>query len=526
MKKVKIFLGTKIGLTVGIVLILAIIGIGWSALSNSGSNEGESILVVTRDVVQKVNVTGKVAPFQKADLGFESAGTLAMKNFKVGDRVKAGDIIASLDVSAANASLQGAQANLLSESAKLGDLAKGLRPEEMIVEETKVKNAQIAYADAEQSMNNAIHDAYTKTTSAILNYTDSFYQNAQTAAPLINIHTESISVRDRANDGRILLTDVFRSWKNKIDMNASLSDLIVETKKDLELTKNFLGLMASVVSSISTGNSGVSQSTIDGYNTTLNGAQTQLNSALSGFTSAETALKAASSSLSLALNEFNLKKAGSSAESLAAQKAKVDQSLASVSEYRSILLKSKIVAPVDGIVTRADPEVGEFVAAGKITFGVMSDQSFKIEVFVPEMDIAKIVVGNIASVTLDAYGEDVIFPASVVLIDPAETIVEGVPTYRVTLRFDTADARIRSGMTANIDIITAHREGVVAVPVSAVSEKVVSGANAQNKQKFVRVDEDGDFVERLVQTGVRGSDGYVEIISGLRAGENVALFAK
>lgn len=514
--------GTKMGIAGGIIGIFVIVGLFWSIFSKNSASQADFFTVSTRTVTQRVSVTGKVAPFEKADLGFESAGTLASKNFKVGDRVKVGDVIASLDTSGAYASLSGAQASYASEAAKLEDLAKGLRPEEVTVEETKVQNAQTAYADAQQSMSNAIRDAYTKTTSAVLNYTDAFYQNAQTAAPLIVIHTESTMVRDRANDGRVLLTDMFRNWKNKIDANASLPDLVAETKKNLDTTKSFLGLMTSIVSTISTGNSGATQSVIDGYNLTLNSAYTNLNSALVGVTAADTSLKSASSSLALALNEYDLKKAGSSPEALAAQQAKVEQSLATVDQYRSILSKSKILSPLDGIVTRADPEVGEFVAAGKITFGVMSDQSFKIEVYVPEMDIAKIAVGNTASVTLDAYGDGVVFPASVTLIDPAETIVEGVPTYKVTLRFDAADARIRSGMTANIDIVTARREGVVAVPVSAVADRVVGDA----KQKFVRVEVSGSVVERPVQTGVRGSDGYVEIVSGLSIGDRVATFAK
>ncbi|NDE68153.1 biotin/lipoyl-binding protein, partial [bacterium] len=294
------FFDSKFRIAAGVVVGLIVISLIWSVFSKSGSSATDFFTVSTRTVTQRVSVTGKVAPFEKADLGFESAGTLASKNYKVGDRVKVGDVIASLDTSGAYASLSGAQANYASEAAKLEDLAKGLRPEEITVEETKVQNAQTAYADAQQSMNNAIRDAYTKTTSAVLNYTDAFYQNAQTAAPLIIIHTESTAVRDRANDGRVLLTDMFRNWKNKIDANVSLPDLVAETKKNLDTAKSFLGLMTSIVSTISTGNSGASQSVIDGYNLTLSSANTNLNSALVGVTSADASLRSASSSLALA----------------------------------------------------------------------------------------------------------------------------------------------------------------------------------------------------------------------------------
>ena len=42
----------------------------------------------------------------------------------------------------------------------------------------------------------------------------------------------------------------------------------------------------------------------------------------------------------------------------------------------------------------------------------------------------------------------------VIKIDPAATIIDGVPTYKVTLKFVDQDERIRSGMTANLDILT------------------------------------------------------------------------
>lgn len=73
--------------------------------------------------------------------------------------------------------------------------------------------------------------------------------------------------------------------------------------------------------------------------------------------------------------------------------------------------------------------------------------------------------------TLDAYGRDEEFAATVSEIDPAETVREGVATYKVILNFDAPDDRIRVGMSANVDIETAKRAGVFAVPARAVISK-------------------------------------------------------
>jgi RND family efflux transporter MFP subunit len=179
-----------------------------------------------------------------------------------------------------------------------------------------------------------------------------------------------------------------------------------------------------------------------------------------------------------------------------------------------------VVAPIDGIVTRADGHLGEFISPGTISFAVISDSSFKVEIFVPEVDIAKISVGNTASIVLDAYGEEAVFPAHVIAVDPAETVVEGVPTYKVTLQFDEKDSRVRSGMTANIEIQTNFKEGVVTIPYRAITQR--------KGESFVKVvDPDTkEYREVNVVTGLKGSDGMVEIRSGLIEGQTVVTLLK
>jgi multidrug efflux pump subunit AcrA (membrane-fusion protein) len=139
---------------------------------------------------------------------------------------------------------------------------------------------------------------------------------------------------------------------------------------------------------------------------------------------------------------------------------------------------------------------------------------FEVEVNVPEVDIAKIAVGNSAKITLDAYGDEVEFTAHVSKYDPAEKIVDGVPTYKTTLLFDKEDARIRSGMTANITIETSKKENVIAIPGRAIITK--------EGKKYVRVlQDDGTQKEVLVVTGLRGSAGLVEIVSGLKENDRI-----
>jgi multidrug efflux pump subunit AcrA (membrane-fusion protein) len=150
---------------------------------------------------------------------------------------------------------------------------------------------------------------------------------------------------------------------------------------------------------------------------------------------------------------------------------------------------------------------------------LQSTGEYKIEANVPEVDVAKVAVGDPARVTLDAYGSAEFFPATISAIDPAETVIEGVPTYTVTLRFDQKDERIKSGMTANIDIRTDQREGVLYIPARAV----LTDADGR---RFVRVPDGLATRDVPVEVGLRGSDGRIEILSGLSEGDVVVTFLK
>jgi len=165
----------------------------------------------------------------------------------------------------------------------------------------------------------------------------------------------------------------------------------------------------------------------------------------------------------------------------------------------------------------------------KQLISIMSEGNFEIKADIPEVDIAKVRIGNEARVTLDAYGSDIEFNAKVLAVDPAETVIEGIPTYKVTLQFNEQDERVKSGMTANVDIMTDKRENVITIPQRAVigknGDKVVrllkTVPNPENSDKTI------EMVEEIpVEVGIRGSDGQIEVLSGLNEGDKIVVSIK
>ena len=85
-------------------------------------------------------------------------------------------------------------------------------------------------------------------------------------------------------------------------------------------------------------------------------------------------------------------------------------------------------------------------------------------------------------------------------------------------RFTTADARIKSGMTANVRIISATRQAALVVPQDAV---ITRGSDS-----FVLLDIGGRTQEQMVKLGLVGEDGNVEVLDGLHEGDQIANFGK
>ena len=471
-----------------LISIIVVVAIVFVLTSHGSSANFQSVAVTSGNVVERVSVTGAVSPINSANLAFEKSGVISQIYVGVGQSVYAGASIASLDSASDEAILENAKAVLADMTSNSSSASSS---------QIKTSSAQTSISNANQDAVNAAHSGFAEAQSALVNYTDSFFSNPQSQNPTIILRTDSPSIANNINFGRLEVSDALSKWSAELASSNidSAPALIDDSRAYLATLKQFMSELSTIVSVLSPINSGLSTAQITTTVATMNSGLSTLNAAVDSITAAQ-------SKLSLA---------GNSSDAIAAQMAKVKQAQAALAE-------DTIISPIDGIVTRADPNVGEFVAAGSSGFAVQSNGAFKIDAFVPEADIAKVALGNLASTTLDAYGSDVDFPAKVIAIDPAETVIQGVPTYKVTLEFVQSDARVRSGMTANLEILTHEALNVMAIPYRAVIDN--------NGAKSVRVvnKDSVTFKTVPVTTGLKGSDGTIEIDSGLNVGDKVVTY--
>lgn len=475
---------------IGFVLIVICI----LFFGRSKAVQAETVTVQKQTIIEEVSTTGNVKPLSDINLGFEIGGRVSNIAVSVGQKVYQGQYLASVSNGDLAANVAQAQAGLKIAQANLITAQHGTRPEQLAI-------AQATLLDSQKKVNDSISDAYTKSDDAIHNNVDQMFNGPKTNSPTLAFDVNDFQLQNDIAALRYNIESMLVNWsKNPAGISANI------VSANLSQIKIFLDKVAFAVNALSV-TTNTSQTTIDKYKAAVSSARTSVNLAISNLTISQAAYNNAKTNL-------DLSNAGSTQESLDIEEAAVEQAQASLDGANAQLAKSIIRSPIEGVITNIVPTVGESVSPGATAISVISYGAYEVESFVPEADIARISIGDMATTTLDAYGSNTFFQTQVIKIDPAETVVEGVPTYKVTLKFIAKDDRIKSGMTANLDILTNTKSNVLAVPARAVY--------SSDTKRMVKVVDPKDIkktTEQEVTTGIRGVDGYIEITSGLKLGD-------
>lgn len=198
-----------------------------------------------------------------------------------------------------------------------------------------------------------------------------------------------------------------------------------------------------------------------------------------------------------------------------AQKALLRKAEALNRAARIRLGETYIYSPISGTVIKRYHDLGE-IAIFNNTVLTVANGEMQIEANIPESDIIKISLGQKADISFDAFPVDVKFEATVFKIDPSSTVIQDVVYYRIKLKLDSFDERLKPGMSCDIDVKTSEKKNVIAVPLRAVK--------TEDDKKYVEIlkDEKNNITEKAyVKTGLEGDDGIVEVTSGLSGGEKV-----
>jgi len=220
------------------------------------------------------------------------------------------------------------------------------------------------------------------------------------------------------------------------------------------------------------------------------------------------------------------------------------------------------VAPFDGIVTNEPVREGETVVEGiqnteGSTFMTLADMSvITAEVKVDETDIVNIRIGQPAEVTVDALpgkvfkghvtlaGDQALLRSTGVATLQSTTGTEEAKDFKVIVTLDEPSTDLRPGLSATAKITTAHKSGILSLPIQALtmhdpeadkakggvqaasSSGAPAGAKAAPEQGVFVTDKDSSGKLRAkfvkVTTGITGATD-IEVLSGLTEGQEIVI---
>ncbi|MFA5358937.1 MAG: efflux RND transporter periplasmic adaptor subunit [Patescibacteria group bacterium] len=542
---------------IAVLVVVAVVYFGF--LKKAPMTEYVTAKVEKGNLVQTVSATGSVKSTETIDLNFAATGRIVFLPVKVGDKVAAGQALARLDSSDLSSQLRQAQASLASAQANLNKLVAGATVEDVNVTSQQVDSARVAYLAALVDLENAKKDKdknlealRATAVSDLNNYLFKAKAAMDTVYNTINDNDAKDTFSDKNSQLKIDL-ELQRVAANQAVADAEpyvlqASSLGTIVAAENALTKEFYALNQVNNALDLTFNALLNTPTSSTFTTTeldtlktsvrsdqtiiatgittigtdKSNLQTKENYYNNQIDSAQSLADKAKTALDLAEAQLLFKKAPTRSEDIEYQHSVVKQAEAQVGSISSRITDRIITAPVDGIITAVNNAVGETAGASAGSVIVMlPNNPYYIEVDISEADIAKLKLGNKATYTLDSYGSDVKFSGQILAIDPAETVISGVVYYRVKVDLGQSDKEIKSGMTANIDIVAAEKNDVLYIPQRAVKNK--------DGKKVVEVMIDktkNEVVEKVVEIGLKADDGLIEIVSGLNQAEEIVVYVK
>ncbi|HEY8812321.1 MAG TPA: biotin/lipoyl-binding protein [Candidatus Dormibacteraeota bacterium] len=488
-------------------------------------------------VTTSVTATGTLVPAQQMNLGFKTAGTLTAVDVHVGDHVRSGQLLATIDPAPLEIALQQTQATLSSAQATLANTLSG----------TSLTQAQHTLDQANQNYNDAVNAA-NATVAA---------DQATAGADQTTVNGDLAQVNaDKASYWYTQYAPALLYWQNQVSaaqlayqsagcniypQPATCPPALVTLQTAQNGLNCIQGAGAScavdqqqIAAAVKTFNADNAKFSADSAKVAADNAKTNAD-----YASGQRSIQQAQNSVTNAQDGYN-NQAVNRPATIQQQQAQIASASAMVDTAQANLTAATLDAPMDGVITSLTGQAGDSVSPSTVSSGaeapgttaplpssgtgtgstggsafmtLMNDKAFQTVVSFAESDAAKVAAGQAGTVTFDAF-TGLTIPIHVLAVAGSSTVSSNVVNYYVTLTLDSLDDRLKPGLTTNATVVTARAANVLVVPNAAITHRGTAAT--------VTVLQGSKEVVTDVQTGIAGS-GTTEITSGLKAGDKVVL---
>ncbi len=219
----------------------------------------------------------------------------------------------------------------------------------------------------------------------------------------------------------------------------------------------------------------------------------------------------AQAQLKTAQKSVELVQQGARAEDLAAARASVTQAQAAYDLASLTARHTKITAPISGLVSRVNADVGAMASAGAPVVTVVDSSLVRLHTQVGEGDVVRLQPGQPALIKLNAL-PNLGVQGIVATVAPAADASSG--QFPITIDIPNEHGRLRPGMYGTAKIVIEHFEQVVSIPTRAIIQH-------QGAPHVYIVQ--SDVVHLTPVTVGENIQPYVEIIEGVSPGERIVV---
>ena len=438
--------------------ILVVVIFATTLLFSRGGNDSSEERIVYMDVTtgpitESIDVVGSLEAVPSIALSWESNGIISPFALSVGDKVKKDQILLALEDSSLASSILQAQTDLLEAQAAL---------ENILIANTDLHAAEQALADAEYVL-----DGY-KTDRDYYNYNNASWDAVEKAREEYYAREQILWEKEAAYDA---LSHLDADDPDRLAAYEERKAAILERDKYHHYLNNLLG---------------------SNYDHAAETDFIEYDQALADVEQAR-----------IAYTRYL-----DQTEEIAAAEANVQA-------LQNTINQSKIIAPFAGTVTEVSAVSGELVSSGIEAVRIDNLDNLMVDVYVSEVDINSVVVGQPAILTFDALANQE-FSGVVDSISSAGTDESGVVEFRVSVKVEDKDEAVKPGFTSVVSIITSEVEDALLVPTQAII--------SQNGVPVVMVvNPDGSTSVVPVELGAT-SDVNTQIVSGeITAGDQLAV---
>jgi RND family efflux transporter MFP subunit len=516
------------------LLVIFIVVLGWRIFAQQETISEDIIRIPKVDLINLeeyqaggafIDAIGEVESLEQVELKSQISERVRRINFGIGDAIKVGQVLVELNNTELFAQLKQVEGFFEAEQARLEELKKGARTEDIQIKDVDLKNTE---QDLDNSYNNlliSLHDSFARADDAVRTKTTALFSGSKNTFYKLTFDSCDIQAAIDATQLRLEAEVALDNWRGELNSlelastNNQIDSALVNGEGHLNLALELLNrtndnLVTSCASE----------------NTSLDGARLNVNAARSIIVGAITSLNSQAQNVQRQKllvermkNEFSKLLAGATTEQMAAQEARVKSAQAQLQSAQAQFSKTIITSPINGNVASLPVRLGDLVSPGQLLGSIVNTSGLQVKTFVNSRDVVLITEGAEAVIENDAHG---IVTRIAPSIDPATNKVEVV----VAVNNESEDQLI-IGQFTNIEIAVnedLREKDVFLLPLQVVRATgegafiyVLDEQNIISQKKITLGRVIGELVEVL--EGLQGTASILSSVRGLEPGQKVEL---